>query len=193
MCFSVFSVFSVFQCVSVCFSVFQCVCVSVQQTVRRCRQTPSRLGRPHSRQNLEAENPENVSNYLFLWKCVSRLYKKKQLSIFFWVWVIETAAGMCGARVKSCGLWKGGESEHLRTIPKVIQKFKNQRVSSSWKMLICLLHKLDYSTYNYAKLRLKVYSLEYELDWVNWSYDKNDTRISYLITMSPQRTNKHWR
>ena len=72
------------QCVSQCIIALHSVCCSVSANYgeRQCRQTPSRLRRPHSRQNLEAENPENVSNYPF-WKCVSRLNKEKQLCIFF--------------------------------------------------------------------------------------------------------------
>ena len=59
---------------------------------RQCRQTPSRLGRPHSRQNLEAENPENVSNYL-LGKCVSRLHKNKQMYTFEYLRIGPYMAG----------------------------------------------------------------------------------------------------
>ena len=59
---------------------------------RQCRQTPSRLGRPHSRQNLEAENPENVSNYLS-GKCVSRLHKNKQMYTFEYLRIGPYMAG----------------------------------------------------------------------------------------------------
>ena len=109
--------FSVFQCVSVCLCFSAANCETVQtdtvQTGKATLATKSRSGKSGKCFQLSfslemclqviQESLDNRDSSRDVWG-------KGQI-----LWAVEGR----------------GESEHLRTIPKVIQKFKNQRVSSS--------------------------------------------------------------
>ena len=114
-----FSVFSVFQCVSVCFSVFQCVSVCLCFSAANC-------------ETVQTDTVQTGKAALATKSRSGKSGKCFQLS-FSLEMCLQVIQESLDNRDSSRDVWgKGqilwavegrGESEHLRTIPKVIQKF----------------------------------------------------------------------